>query len=421
MEKRLGLLTALICTGLWSSIGSAGPNAGGTMVLAKSTVTAYCVDIPDYCGTIGFADCGNAVIRHDGPEQIVLNAVAAFGEGSSPRLSGVTFGLAYDAAQIPIVAFGSCGDFELSTADWPAPFEGTAVTWSTAQTTQLTEVYWFAAYNYYDPNSNMLGLAPHPTQGANFADDDVPSNIDPIASLGAFGFRTNGLLPCPEGQQGACCFDNGVCVVTTEGDCTAQGGTYQGHGTFCEPNPCSGAPIGACCFPDGSCAFTSQGECLEAGGSFQGVHTLCEPNPCPQPFGACCFPDRSCLDLTLSDCNALGGAFQGDGTDCDPNFCSAPIGACCFDDGSCVETYQDLCVADGGTYQGDSTVCDPNPCPEPTGACCFSDGSCSVLTENDCVNDGGSYRGNETDCDPNPCEPVPTIDSSWGRIKKIYR
>ena len=36
-----------------------------------------------------------------------------------------------------------------------------------------------AAYNYYG-NPQLLALEPHPSQGAVFADDDVPSNLDPI-------------------------------------------------------------------------------------------------------------------------------------------------------------------------------------------------------------------------------------------------
>lgn len=36
--------------------------------------------------------------------------------------------------------------------------------------------------------------------------------------------------------QGACCLTDGTCVTTTVGDCSAQGGTYQGDGTSCSSN-----------------------------------------------------------------------------------------------------------------------------------------------------------------------------------------
>ncbi|MHC4709526.1 MAG: multicopper oxidase domain-containing protein, partial [Planctomycetota bacterium] len=125
----------------------------------------------------------------------------------------------------------------------------------------------------------------------------------------------------PPGNTGACCFDNGDCQILTSGDCTAQGGTYQGDG---EP---------------------------------------CNPNPCPQPQGACCFLDESCLVLTLDDCTAQGGSYQGDDTVCDPNPCLTITGACCFSGAVCQELSPSDCVSQGGDYQGDGTTCDPNPCP----------------------------------------------------------
>ena len=37
---------------------------------------------------------------------------------------------------------------------------------------------------------------------------------------------------------GACCFRNGTCEIKSEVDCLATGGTWQGAGTACDPNPC---------------------------------------------------------------------------------------------------------------------------------------------------------------------------------------
>lgn len=45
----------------------------------------------------------------------------------------------------------------------------------------------------------------------------------------------NGVTPPAEG---ACCAADGTCTVDTEANCNAGGGTYQGDGTDCEPNPC---------------------------------------------------------------------------------------------------------------------------------------------------------------------------------------
>ncbi len=42
----------------------------------------------------------------------------------------------------------------------------------------------------------------------------------------------------PSTVMGACCID-GVCSVTTEADCIEAGGTYQGNGVPCDPDPCA--------------------------------------------------------------------------------------------------------------------------------------------------------------------------------------
>jgi hypothetical protein len=40
----------------------------------------------------------------------------------------------------------------------------------------------------------------------------------------------------PLQTTGACCLQDGTCVVVSSGDCVAQGGTYQGDGTGCNAN-----------------------------------------------------------------------------------------------------------------------------------------------------------------------------------------
>src|ERR1044071_8536522 len=47
----------------------------------------------------------------------------------------------------------------------------------------------------------------------------------------------------PPPATGACCIGTD-CSITTEADCIASGGTYQGDNTTCVPNPC-----GECCPP----------------------------------------------------------------------------------------------------------------------------------------------------------------------------
>jgi len=208
-----------------------------------------------------------------------------------------------------------------------------------------------------------------------------------------------------ECETGACCYPNGSCSVLLQSNCISGGGTYQGNGTTCSPNPCP-QPTGACCYADGSCVVRTQVECNGTGGAYQGNGTSCSPNPCPQPTGACCYADGSCVVRTQAECGGTGGTYQGNGTSCSPNPCPQPTGACCYADGSCVVRTQTECTGTGGTYQGNGTTCSPNPCPQPAGACCYTDGSCAVSTEAECVAGNGTYQGDGVSCSPNPCPPA---------------
>ncbi len=323
MKHIAGPALCLALLGAAASTALAGPNAGGTLILHSNPALVYCSDTPSYCGQSGLTSCDAAINHKDGADTALLFALAAFSSSASPRLSGITFGITYPDG-LSLVAYGACGDFELATAGWPSSGEGTAVTWNSARTTQLVDVYWFAGYNYYSPTPSVLALTPHPTQGAMFADDSIPSILDPIAALGSFGFDTPGSTPCP------------------------------------------GAAVpGACCFADGSCTVLNETECGDAQGTFQGPGTNCDPNPCAQPLGACCHLDGTCEVLSAGACNEHGDEWFG-GATCDPLPC-APLGACCFDGGICEILPEDHCVEDGGVYQGDNSACDPDPCtPVPT-------------------------------------------------------
>lgn len=119
--------------------------------------------------------------------------------------------------------------------------------------------------------------------------------------------------------MGACCDDLGNCVIATEASCTSSGGTYQGDGTVCDPNPCP-QPTGACCATDGSCTIATQADCEGGGGTWQGMDTVCDPNPCPV-MGACCH-GTSCSIETQSDCEGTGGVYEGDGVPCTMDLCA---------------------------------------------------------------------------------------------------
>ncbi len=280
MKQTLLVAAALACV---SGTAMAGPNANGTLIVALSDGVVFTFDEDTYCGSHALDSCDAAIGRYDNSDTAVLNVLAAFSGAASPRLAGVTFGVAYNDSEIFFQSWGSCGDFELATGGWPAPNEGTAVTYSVAQESSLTDVYWFAAYNYYG-NANSFDLVAHPGQGANFADDDVPSNLDPISALGSFGFSTDGNVPCPQDDDlpGACCFADGSCQILLEAECSGAGGDFQGSGTDCDTADCPQPATGACCI-DAACSIRTESECLDAGGDYLGDDTSCDGDPCVVP------------------------------------------------------------------------------------------------------------------------------------------
>lgn len=71
------------------------------------------------------------------------------------------------------------------------------------------------------------------------------------------------------------------------------------------------AATGACELPGGDCIIDTEGNCIAAGGTYLGDETVC-----PDPTGACCLPDGSCITDTENNCIAAGGVYQGDGFDC---------------------------------------------------------------------------------------------------------
>jgi len=278
-----------VALAMMSGVAAAGPNAGGTLILHSNPGLIPSSDATDYCGQSALQACDaavNGVPGGDVANSRVWHVIAAFAPASSPRLSGIVFGWTYNESVVVLSYTGGCGDFELPSGLWPASGAGTAVTWNSAQTSILTDVYYAAGYGYgTDCAALQLGL--HPTQGASFADDDVPSNLDPIAGFGSLGFNCAGSTPCPT-------------VVV---------------------------PRGACCLPNfGGCVVIEAEECALAGGDFQGVETDCDPDPCPiaPPMGACCV-DANCFIQTAADCDLAGGTYQGNGVDCTPGLCDTPI------------------------------------------------------------------------------------------------
>ena len=177
-------------------------NEGGTLLIHFNSNVTYSSDTSNYIGLSGVtctpdASCppyegtcqyGNDTEPTSGKsagQPDVAFVLASFPPGTCVRLSGVTFGVDYDATHLVLADWGQAGTFELATANWPASGEGTALTFgATPSTSPVTELYWFACYAYAPVTLRLTG---HPTQGATFADDAVPSNLESAVGFGVGG------------------------------------------------------------------------------------------------------------------------------------------------------------------------------------------------------------------------------------------
>jgi hypothetical protein len=188
---------AIILAGFAGTSALAGPNAGGALIIHTDDTIEYSAGM-DYKTLSGrncpddFLNCppedlecsqqfSNPTSGKAIGETAVWWILAAFDSTSCPRLSGITFGVEWDSpgTNIAIVDYGPCGDFQVASDGWPDWIgTGVGMTWFSPRLTHLTEVYWFAGYAVYD--AGQFRIAAHPTQGSDFGDDSIPSQLDPI-------------------------------------------------------------------------------------------------------------------------------------------------------------------------------------------------------------------------------------------------
>ncbi|MBM3286725.1 MAG: hypothetical protein FJY88_05160 [Candidatus Eisenbacteria bacterium] len=137
-------------------------------------------------------------------------------------------------------------------------------------------------------------------------------------------------------------------------------------------------------------------------------------------YGACCLPNGLCIEVRPEECMAQNGEFYGLGSNCAGVTCPQP-GACCdLATGECFFVLEALCVPPLVWFGGPCVPNNPCPSPPPPGACCFTDGTCLVLTEEECTRQGGYLWVPGEDC-VDDCPPVPTQNTTWGKIKATYR
>jgi hypothetical protein len=84
---------------------------------------------------------------------------------------------------------------------------------------------------------------------------------------------------------------------------------------------------GACCQQDGGCIMATAAECDSSHGSWSGMLSTCAEVDCSVLTGACCLIDESCEDeVSETACILLGGMWGGNGSTCFTFKCASPIG-----------------------------------------------------------------------------------------------
>ncbi|MEZ4649467.1 MAG: hypothetical protein R3E97_11935 [Candidatus Eisenbacteria bacterium] len=173
----------------------AGVNLDGTLVLHAEPQLVFTYG-QDFSGSGNLSDCSAVVDSVDALGTCVAFAMAVFPTEEPDRLTGLTFGVSYDPAELTIAGYGTNCDFELPNADWPEPNSGTALTWTVPRSGRIVEAYWFAAYSNYGAPAT-LPLAAHPAQGGTFADSGTPAVLDDILPTASSGSAPAAGIPCP--------------------------------------------------------------------------------------------------------------------------------------------------------------------------------------------------------------------------------
>lgn len=224
----------------------------------------------------------------------------------------------------------------------------------------------------------------------------------------------------------ACCIDE-ECTLTYGRDCD---GVWHEDEIACDPNPCYGpyGPRKTCCIGP-NCTIVTEIECISSGGYWDAGLSTCRPvNPCTQHLVRACCVDNVCELTTMEECVNMQGDWLDSQDSCDPNPCGGIVTgkrACCLPTGGCMLLEETACDDAGGDWIPGITTCTGgdigNPCR--LRVCC--DGLTPLTTlmrRDECEAAGGDWLEDIGHFDPNPCDPAtPVNDTSWGKIKTLYR
>ncbi|MCP4591500.1 MAG: hypothetical protein GY842_12210 [bacterium] len=399
-----------------------------------------------------------------------------------------------NATDILAVPFSDALDNSMAEGDGPPGL----CDFSTGLTVMAKDVWW----SYTPTTECLLSLDVDPDAGAGY--DGIMMiysgpDCNDLTPLDIVGAEPTGCYDDPEPYHSEFVASNGVTYWFQVGDY----GTLPGTGGLTTFDlSCVSAP-GACCFDDGTCTEMTPFDCVAGGGTFDGEGTICTPNPCPQPVEGdnCALPiaitlpaeleyaetngytcgrgndyedtcmgyydsgedalyeltvtEAICVDITVTSAttyvgigldnvcplgdpciatfgdSSTGAALLGQvltaGTyylmvdtwaspDCIPTYtleitasAACAQGACCLDTPECVETFEAACTSLGGAFAGDGTVCggdcDSNGV---TDICAILDGALDCqpndIPDTCDIDGGGSADINSNDV-PDECDP----------------
>src|SRR6266545_3167814 len=217
--------------------------------------------------------------------------------------------------------------------------------------------------------------------------------------------------------SGACCLPTGDCSVVTATQCASQGGTYQGDGTVCTPNPC-GVTVSLQAAKDNTLYESATGTLSNGAGTkvlasknSSGLlrRSLVQFDLSTIPAGA------TIQNATLSLYNAevsnsatvslyRATASWGEGT-------SLATGT---EDAGAVPATGDATwihrfypgtnwTAVGGDFAATASA---SAAVVGAGSCCLPNGACDTLTQTQCSAAGGTYQGDGTSCTTGLCPLV---------------
>jgi len=202
------------------------------------------------CLTLGFCQISNCVITGNWSYE---GGGIFYNDGYSPTLVNctITANLATDGGGIysmdPVsmercILWGNCAFLDAKDF-WVGA--GADIHCSDVDLTGVDVVFGVVQYDPYCVHADPVFCGPWPC-GLTVHGDWTLNGDSPCVPEHSPCGQLIGALPqaCPwVPPNGACCFPDGTCLVTSGQECEVLQGLYMGDSTLCQPNPCQPVPI----------------------------------------------------------------------------------------------------------------------------------------------------------------------------------